>query len=90
MASARSWPSLDTHRVEIGQTDVVAELTKVARQVHDAADLLGHDVLTGRVTGRGGDAWMPTVAFVTDVDPDDLSRLESELDTHPAAPPSRS
>jgi nucleoid-associated protein YgaU len=58
---AREVLLLNPSRLEITDNLDLDRLTKAARRVREASDITGQDVLAGRVDGRGGDTWMPTI-----------------------------
>ena len=52
---------VNPNRLEKADDLDLDRLIKAARRVHEATHATGHDVLAGRIDGRGGDTWMPTI-----------------------------
>ncbi len=63
---------LNPHRLESAEAPDLDRLTKAARRAREATEVTGHDVLAGRVDGRGADTWMPTI-LLANAPSDDLA-----------------
>ena len=57
---------LDPERIMRTDDGLADELVRAAHDVVDSSHVTGLDVLTGRLDGRAAEAWMPTVAVVSD------------------------
>jgi LysM repeat protein len=76
---------LDPERIRRTGDGLADELVRAAHDVMDSSHVTGLDVLTGRLDGRAAEAWMPTVAVVSDArfTEHDLAGVEQALHSPP-------